>query len=181
MAVAPLLLSCGTERGFSGVWQQDCETDSLTCLGSEFVFALHLGRYGDDVTGLAVRYLKAGAGLGDFDSRDECGCFVIDGGRVRDGSIGFRIELEGPCAHGLPAEGAMFDSATCRSAIADPPCRALSFTLDGDEDRLRGVLACDGQSLGTFDFVPKSGRVRRTCLADEACESRLEPDAGSGD
>jgi len=163
----------------SGAWQQDCDSVEGRCDDEPFVYMLHVGRYGDDVTGLVVRYVNSGA---PFDPRTECGCYVMQGGRAKDTSISLHLKLRAaPAAPGdgpgCPAPTHPFASESCRAALADPPCSTLRFDLSGDDDILDGRLSCDDAAPGvTRRFVPARGKTRRTCLAADHCANLPSPD-----
>jgi len=163
----------------SGAWQQDCDSVEGRCDDEPFVYMLHVGRYGDDVTGLVVRYVNSGA---PFDPRMECGCYVMQGGRAKDTSISLHLKLRAAAAApgdgpGCPAPTHPFASESCRAALADPPCSTLRFDLSGDDDILDGRLSCDDAAPGvTRRFVPARGKTRRTCLAADHCANLPSPD-----
>ncbi len=176
------LTGCGPEHALSGAWQQDCDAPEGGCADQAFVYQLHVGRYGDDVTGLVVRYVNEGA---PFDPRTECGCFVMQGGRATDDGLSFLVKLvatpaapgDGP---GCPAPEHPFASETCSAALAAPPCRTLRFDLSGDEDALSARLTCDDDAAGDVRrYVPARGKTRKTCLSAEQCPNLPDADAPS--
>lgn len=176
------MIGCGPEHAFSGAWQQNCDAPEGGCADEPFVYMVHIGRYGDDVTGLVVRYVNEGA---PFDPRTECGCYVMQGGRATDDTVAFQIKLKAhPAAPGdgpgCPAPEHPFASQTCSEALAAPPCETLRFDLSGDEDALAGRLTCDDAGASAARrFVPARGKTRRTCLSAEHCPNLPSPDDAS--
>lgn len=175
---------CGPEHGFSGAWKQNCDDPAKGGCGTpnapdtfadgDFVYALHIGRYGDDVTGVAVRYL----GSQPNDPTAECGCFLVQGGRATDETLNLTLKLTEDGNGGGPGckdVSARYDPVACAPALRSPPCRELTFALTGDEDKLTGEAACDGVAR-PVEFVPASGKTRRNCLDPSVCP---KPDAGT--
>jgi hypothetical protein len=180
-AAGLLLLACGPEHGFSGAWKQNCDDPAGGCPqdGDElkddrFVYALHVGRYGDDVTGIVVRYTG-----NTYDPLAECGCYIMQGGHATDSDLSFTLKLVADGNGGGPgcaAPGDRFGS-TCMDALQKPPiCQTIEFKLNGDDDLLTGQRVCDGDSRAV-QFVPASGKTRRTCLDGASCANL--PDAGT--
>ncbi|MCB9551596.1 MAG: hypothetical protein H6705_06885 [Myxococcales bacterium] len=127
------LTGCGSERELSGVWRQTACEDGLArddCSG--FVYELHIGRYGDDVAGLVVRYVYDRSGFGNFQRPRECGCFFIEGGRATDERLEFRLFDTGTPRYPQP------DTADRDLACATPDllttCTGRQFVLEGDGD-----------------------------------------------
>ncbi|MEZ4465849.1 MAG: hypothetical protein R3F43_15655 [bacterium] len=83
------VLGCTSEREFSGIWQQICD-DAHPCAEGGLRYELHLGRYGDALTGILVRYRDPGPDLDPFRKSNDCGCFFVDSGRAGDETVGFR-------------------------------------------------------------------------------------------
>lgn len=168
--------ACGTDRALTGVWQQVCEGDASACADAPFVYKLHLGRFGDDLTGLVARYAKSGPAA-SFDTLRECGCYLVTSGSARALTTRFQIEPGMPSALGCPAVGHAFSAPGCKEAIANPPCQTVQFELDGESDTLVGNMKCDDAPSVTVRFEPVNERLRRTCVG--AC--RNAPDTGSSE
>lgn len=166
------LSACGTERALTGVWQQDCDGDAA-CIDAPFVYKLHLGRFGDSLTGLVVRYMNSD-GDATFDTLRECGCFLVTSGSASGLTTRFRTEPGAPSALGCPAAGYAFAAAGCKDALAAPPCQAVQFELDGETDALIGTMSCDRDPETAVRFKPVNERLRRTCVGD----CRNAPDTG---
>lgn len=167
------LSGCGTDRALTGVWQQVCEGGEAACADAPFVYKLHLGRFGDDLTGLVVRYVNPD-GDATFDTLRECGCYLVTSGSASGLTTRFQIEPGMPSALGCPAPGYAFAAAGCKDALAAPPCQAVQFELDGETDALVGTLTCDDGPVAAVRFEPVNERLRRTCVG--GC--RNAPDAG---
>lgn len=183
--IAVWMVACGPEHGFSGAWKQNCDDPAGGCTCDEalgpcgdghFVYALHIGRYGDDLTGVVVRY----SADQPFDPPAECGCYIMQGGSADKRGLEFTLKLwpggtlSGP---GCPEPLFSFDTAACVDALRHPPCRELKFELTGDDDALSGGLTCDGVRRAAR-FVPSSGKTRRSCLSPEHCTDLPLPDGG---
>jgi hypothetical protein len=181
-AAGLLLLACGPEHGFSGAWKQNCDDpeaggcpqagDNFT--DGNFVYALHVGRYGDDVTGIVVRYTG-----NTYDPLAECGCYIMQAGHATDSTLEFTLKLVADGNGGGPGCAAPDDrfGSACQDALRTPRCDTLEFKdLNGDDDLLTGQLVCDGDSR-PVQFVPASGKTRRTCLDGASCAHL--PDAGT--
>lgn len=166
---------CGPEHAFSGVWRQRCEAaEGDACTDPKdypFVYKLHIGRYGGDLTGIAVRYVNIPGTESDYDPFNECGCFLMINGSATDSRVEFTLKLVkdatggGP---GCPSAGQTYND-DCRARIeAAPDCNELLFTLRGDEDSLVGEpTGCGATPEATF--VPSSGKTRHACLEQEEC------------
>ncbi len=168
--VAP---GCGTERTLSGVWRQACGETGEACAEDRFVYKLHLGRFGTDVTGLVVRYANVG-GDSTFDPPRECGCFLVTSGTATTTQLSFDIEPGTSGRHGCPTPAFDFAAAGCREALDQPPCRSMQFKLEGTEDALDGTVSCDDAPEVPIAFTVASERLRKTCLG--TCENA--PDVG---
>ncbi len=179
-AAGLMLLACGPEHGFSGAWKQNCDDpaggcpqDGVELKDGTVVYALHVGRYGDDVTGIVVRYTG-----NTYDPLAECGCYIMQGGRASDGDLSFTLKLVADGNGGGPGCAAPDDrfGSACQDALRTPKCDTLDFTLSGDDDQLTGQLVCNAVSR-PVQFVPASGKTRRTCLDGASCAHL--PDAGT--
>jgi len=160
------VISCGAERTLSGIWQQaplslpmgSPDEELAWDEGLSELYELHLGRYGDRVTGVLVRYqTPASRFLSPFDRADRCSCELIYQGNA----------LENPerLAFGL------LDPETERSVDVRPNCRLpqecqriFKLTLEGDD--LVGTTWCDGDEEGSTQqlrFVRSVGISTKTC------------------
>ena len=154
---------CSSEREFSGIWQQVCDEEH-PCVAGGLRFELHLGRYGDALTGLLVRYRDPGPELDAYRKSNDCGCFFVDSGRAGDETVSFRVDALGEA--GYP------DTEGTRAQSCDPApveCPGGTFVLRGDGDLLTGTLTCDGVDV-PVQFVSATGRPRTVCLPPEALE-----------
>ncbi len=154
-------LSCGPERRFSGQWQQVCGVEAPCPDG--WAYELHLGRYGDNVAGLLVRYAAPREGLDPFAASGECGCFFLEGGRVVGDGLRFGLfEPENPGRPGPDFEWS--DACAPASAGPEPPCTELFVALDGDSDLLEGTLDCgEGGRSRAVTFSRVGSSPRRNC------------------
>lgn len=160
------LVGCGPERDFSGVWRQDCGNDPGQRACGEFVYELHIGRYGDAVTGLVVRYAYDDNGFNNFQRTQECGCFLIGTGNAGAADIGFRL----------------FDAQTPRYPQPDTPdselacpesggggllttCPGRRFDLEGDDELLDGTTRCSAGDPQPIAFTKEVGQPRTECYA----------------
>ena len=130
--LSSLIQSCGVQSALTGVWQQ---VEFSADPGS--LYELHLGQYGDQLTGLVVRYQRpASSELAAYEKLDRCDCFFIRQGRVAEDKISFRL----------------FNPQMRRSVNGELSCEAppaecarvfeLSESEDGD---LIGESWCEGQ------------------------------------
>ena len=148
-------ISCGSERNYSGIWREDfcLPEDSEEC--AESVYELHLGRYGEDVTGVVVRYRNQ-PGLNSFQRNFACGCSFIQAGLSRDESMSFStLKAHESCA--TEEDGA--ESATCSTC----ECLNRRFVLRAEDDLLIGTLYCGSVVERSIRFVQTQGRSRRQC------------------
>ena len=154
--VAVCMLSCGSERSSSGVWRDDSCTDgdpSTPC--PQYVYEMHLGRYGQTVTGILVKYV-AEDGLDPYQRTNVCGCYFVESGRADEETLEFRIFSSEEACSQESDEG----KDPCNSC----QCQAPRFKLTIDDDEvLTGSLRCPGESSIPTEFVRSSGRVRTTC------------------
>jgi hypothetical protein len=173
--MASALAACGPERDLSGVWRLEAcrpegeRGEAPACGDDPFVYELHLGRFGDDVTGLLVPYVFQGANLDSFDKPNERGCHYLNSGRADGDTLTFVVEDPAcePAAGDDPV-------ALCGRASAVIGCGRAFFALRGDDTELAGEIQCspaDGASGATrvyaVRFVPESGRPRtRPCEAE---------------
>ncbi len=171
LATATLVVGCGPEHTFSGAWKQVCDDTAGNQCFPDFVYMLHLGRYGDDLTGLAVRYVRADDPelSATEDSNNECGCYVVFNGSASSTKVRFSLDLGGTSrggGPGCPDPAFAFESEICLPDLASPQHPALDFKLSGDEDALTGTIgAGDDILLQHVRFVPANDRTRRSCQA----------------
>ena len=153
------LASCGPERRFSGLWRQ-----AGTFGHGEHAYELHLGRFGDGVAGLVVRYAVAGDGLDVFDPPNECGCFYISGGKASDD--GFKFTLFDPGVPGQPSAGFTWSRACVPPGAAGPrPApEGCVFDLRGGEEALSGHIECDEAQREPIEFVRVGSSTRTNCV-----------------
>lgn len=161
-------VGCGPERKFTGVWRlESCAKDgppegTSPCPDDPFMYELHLGRYGGEVTGLLVRYRYAFADL-TFGPTDDCGCNFVVSGRADDDSVHFQIHE--PTVPGCRDESEPRDAA-CDERSPAVDCGVVRFDLEGDEDVLEGTLSCaaaEATEEYKVRFRRESGRPRTLC------------------
>lgn len=163
LAVAALA-GCGSERELSGVWRQTaCEAGLARDDCSGFVYELHIGRYGDQVAGVVVRYVYDRSGFGNFQRPRECGCYLIEGGRATDESLEFRLYDTGTPRYPQP-DTADRDLA-CTSPDLLTTCTGRQFVLEGDADLLMGTTDCAGTGAQPIAFERVVGQPRTECYA----------------
>ena len=153
-------MSCGSERVFSGTWRQAECAEGDDC--GSFLYELHLGRYGDAVTGMLVRYDALAPN--SFDKPFECGCFVLAGGRATDGGLDFSVLQPGDFCGERSGESDMSSPASDCQSICE--CENLSFALVENGEELVGQRNCDGARGPEIRFVKFSGTVRNMCPRD---------------
>ena len=163
LLTAPLS-GCGAERELSGVWRQTACEDGLArddCSG--FVYELHIGRYGDQIAGMVVRYVYDRSGFGNFQRPRECGCYFIEGGRATDESLQFRLFDTGTPRYPQP-DTADRDLACTRPELLTT-CEGRQFVLEGDGDELTGYTDCNGTGAQPITFERVVGQTRTECHA----------------
>ncbi len=146
--------SCGAERDLTGIWRMTgCGEATDAGCDDGFAYEIHLGRFGDDLAGLVVRYRTQGDGFDSFQKPYECGCAFIESGSVRDERLLIQVG----------AAGAQLASDEC--GPAPPPCEDERYTLtEGDNDTLSGQRRC-GARASKVGFELSAGRPRRQCGA----------------
>jgi hypothetical protein len=155
------LLACGAEKGLTGVWQQVCDDTAQSPCVNE-ALEVHLGRYGDSVTGVVVRHLFEDANLDPYQRSQECGCWFIQGGRVRVERVAFTLYQPGE--PGVPDEAYQPDPECAEAATRLPPaCPEALYTLRLVEGDLVGELRC-GATRRPMHLRRTNGRPRRNCL-----------------
>ena len=120
------------------------------------MYELHLGRYGNTVTGILVKY-RAEDGLDPYQRTNVCGCYFIESGRAGDETLEFRIFS--------PVE-------TCSnmSSDADEPCDACDcqaprFKLNSQDDDVLWAF---------FNVRVKRGQQTILLVAVDECEQRVK-------
>lgn len=164
LALALALPGCGSEREFSGVWRQTACGDGLAqadCGG--FVYELHIGRYGDKMAGLVVRYRYDRSGFDTFQRPLECGCFYIGSGVADAAGMSFR--LFDATTPRYPQPDTLDSELGCGTATVPAPCEGLRFVLEGDDELLTGHLDCgdDARSAQPIAFEKAVGAPRTEC------------------
>ncbi len=146
-----LLLGCGPERELSGIWQQRCESGECGL----YLYELHLGRYGDELSGLIIRYRAQGSEAESFAKSLECGCFFMESGKIKEGMLLFGLyRAEEPGAPEHP-------EAPCLEPEPEP-CTERFFKLESEGELLKGVLSCD-RSEEPVEFLRARGSTRADC------------------
>jgi len=134
-------VGCGSEREFSGVWRQTTCGDAFASTDCDgFVYELHIGRYGDQVAGMVVRYVYDRSGFDNFQRPQECGCFFVEGGLASDDGLQFR--LFDPKTPRYPQPDTLDSELGCGGASLLSTCADHRFILNGDNDVLEGVTDC---------------------------------------
>jgi hypothetical protein len=156
-------LSCGSERTYSGIWHQTtCDDDpSFAC--HDEIYELHLGRYGENVTGVVVRY-KSQSGLDTFQRSFACGCSFIEGGRSREDVVSFGLFHSDTGCNPIP-------DGVGRGACQTCECTNRLFQLKESDGVLVGTTRCGSGPKQPIRFEPKEGRARRQCVDLVADES----------
>lgn len=157
------LPACDGLPDYTGVWQQVCADEEDQTLCGRYALELHLGSYGDKMTGLVVRYLFTDAALDPFQRSNECGCWFIQGGRNQPKLSAFT--LFEPHVARVPDER-FAPAATCAERAQEIPafCENALFRVHEEGDELVGELRCAGHTE-PLRFVPSTGRPRRHCLS----------------
>lgn len=164
--LALLATSCGPERRFSGVWQQVGAAETRA-----HAYELHVGRYGDGLAGLLVRYAGTGDDeLDSFDPSAECGCFYLTGGKAD--ADGFKFTVFEPDAPGQPAADFAWSDACLAGTVGrpkeEPDC---VFDFEGDEDLLTLKVHCENEAPDPDDeglqFVRVGSSPRTNCVVPD--------------
>lgn len=133
---------CGSEREFSGIWRTTACGEGLARADcDDFVYELHLGRYGDRVAGLVVRYVFDRSDFDNFQRPQECGCYFIEGGLATETGLQFR--LFEPKTGRFAQPDTLDTDLGCGSASLLQSCSGHRFELTGDTDLLEGITDCD--------------------------------------
>ncbi|MCA9541994.1 MAG: hypothetical protein KC620_24020 [Myxococcales bacterium] len=162
LAVIALLSGCGPEREFSGVWRlTGCGTDRASPDCDGFVYELHLGRYGDRVSGLLVRYRYDPSGIDSFRRSQECGCFLLDGGRATSNGLRFLLfEADEPR---FPQPDVTPVELGCGQLSEFTECEGRRFDLTGDDETLEGTTVSDCAPEREVAFERQVEQPRTTC------------------
>ncbi len=152
----PLALAgCGSEREFSGVWRQmPCDEGPASPDCSDFVYELHIGRYGDQLTGIVVRYVYDRSGLDSFQRPKECGCFFIEGGVAEGDEMRFR--LHDATTPRYPQPDTLDSDLGCQTGQFSTTCAGRRFRLEGDDELMAGETVC-GCPAGQADCEEPPG------------------------
>ena len=162
-----LLTSCGAERGLSGIWQQvACDPLDASIPCPSRVLELHLGRFGQGLTGIVVEY-ETESGRTTFDGSSECDCSFIKSGYAVEDNLRFSID---------PQEASV--SRACANLAAEAPDNGSSpalpcelqerrFNLTWDGEFLTGVVFCRGneQVVSEVRFIEATGQTRTRCAS----------------
>lgn len=160
MLCALLLGACTAEPVDTGVFQQiECDVEGSLACTDGYAYQLHIGRYGDAVTGLLVRYRYSGPGF-NWAKSSECGCFIIDSGVTDGDDLSFQVFAPG--APGLPDEAFRSPLPECSPPPGD--CTGRRFVLTGQGDQLAGDTACGAVGQTPVRFERVDGRPRTQCV-----------------
>ena len=149
------LSGCGSERTYSGIWQEaECaDTNEDNC--PALLHELHLGRYGRALTGIIVPY-KRQPRLDSFQRVYACDCLFIQGGRSQEQTITFGAYQPDERCEG-EASGSMDEPCThCQ-------CPDMRYELSEDGDDLIGTIYCGVTKHRDVRFKQVPGRSRRQC------------------
>ena len=128
------LVQCGADRELTGIWQQVPfnEADSINQIPVT-LYELHLGQYGERITGLSVRYQKPEAEfLSSFDRTDRCDCHYIVQGKT-DEQVAFTL---------LNTENSYSINQPQNCQIETAECKRI-FLLTLEDDELKGETWCE--------------------------------------
>ena len=154
-----MLVGCGPERDYSGVWRQTACQDDLSspdCNG--FVYEFHIGRYGDRLSGLVVRYAYDRGGFPSFQRAKECGCFFIEGGVA--GDEGMQFTLYDTSTPRYPQPDIPSDDPGCQPRTDCPDRR---FDLEGNDELMTGETRCGEGDPLPIAFERVVGTTRTEC------------------
>lgn len=136
-----VLLGCGPERDYSGIWQQTGCDDGLARTDCDNrVYELHIGRYGDRLAGVVVRYVFDRSGFDNFQRPQECGCFLIEGGRAT--ADGMQFKLYDPTTPRYPQPDTSDADLGCPAPGLLTECPGRLFQLEGDDEEMQGSTEC---------------------------------------
>ena len=150
-------MSCGTQSALSGVWQQ---VDFSPEQG--LLYEFHLGQYGEQLTGLVVRYRSPlREELGAYEKFDRCDCFFIRQGRVRESRISFRL---------FNSNVTRSVNGGARCAPAEGECARVFEFREEPSGELSGESWCEGrreESLPLTLSAVDSVSIERCWLPEE--------------
>lgn len=156
------LTSCGPERDFSGVWRQTfCDDDLARPDCNGFVYELHIGRYGDRLSGVVVRYVYDRGGFDSFQRPKECGCFLIEGGIADE--EGMQLSLFDPTTPRYPQPDTRDADLGCQTRALLTDCPERRFALTGDDELMEGETDCGNGSPLPIAFERVVGTPRSEC------------------
>ena len=127
------LSHCGSERALSGIWQQvPYDQQGQFVNESSPLYELHVGQYGERLSGLLVRYqVPNDLSLSTFDTRDQCDCTFISQGTIEP-QIAFSL---------YNPEQSYVLSTPPACSLPDRECDRV-FNLTEEEDNLVGETWC---------------------------------------
>ena len=143
-----LLTTCGAQRELSGIWQQIPLVDNEPLSPElQILYELHLGQYGDRMTGLSVRYRQPDLNLlSPYDRSDRCDCAYLTQGSIdieEEESFAFKI---------FQPETKRVTSLPVSCTLSKEECtRIFSLAIEDDEDRLMGKTWCEGEESERID------------------------------
>ena len=129
-------MTCGSNRELTGIWQQVPfnEGDKLSETPIA-LYELHLGQYGNRITGLSIRYQKPKADfLSTFDGSDRCDCHYIVQGK-NDDQVAFTL---------LQMQETYSVSGVASCQINTLECKRI-FLLTLEDDELVGEMWCENK------------------------------------
>lgn len=131
------IVQCGSNRELTGIWQQVPlnDSDSFSQIPVA-LYELHLGQYGDKVTGLSVRYRKPEAEfLSTFERTDRCDCHYIVQGKNEE-QVAFTL---------LQTQQEYSISTPINCQIEVTECKRI-FLLNLEDDELVGETWCENSN-----------------------------------
>jgi hypothetical protein len=138
------LSHCGAQRALSGIWQQiPYEEQRGFSTRSNPLYELHLGQYGQRLSGLLVRYqVPSDQSLSTFDTRDQCDCKFVSQGTI-DPQIAFSLfNPISPYVLSIPP--------AC--TLEGPKCERV-FNLEKEDDDLIGETWCSQSKEATLRLI----------------------------
>jgi hypothetical protein len=162
LSLSLLLTTCGAQRELSGIWQQIPLVDNEPLSPDiQILYELHIGQYGDRMTGLSVRYRQPDLNLlSPYDRGDRCDCAYLTQGLIdndEEESLAFKI---------FQPEINRVTSLPVSCVLSESECiRIFSLTIEDDEDRLIGKTWCEGLESERIDvrFERVPGIPIQTC------------------
>ena len=149
------LTACGSERTYSGIWQEvDCVDSSDSHCPTE-LHELHLGRYGRAITGIVVPYERQPR-LDSFQRVYACDCLFIQGGLSQDQTITFGTYQPDAQCQDAESELRAEPCSQCQ-------CPSMRYELREDGDDMVGTIYCGDVEHRDVRFKQVAGRSRRQC------------------